>query len=54
MEHPAELPEGGAAAAEGAAPLARRVCDHLAGMTDRFAAQQFRQHFLPRRWRGAD
>jgi dGTPase len=36
-----------------AAELARRVCDHIAGMTDRFAAQQFELHFIPRRWRGA-
>jgi len=30
--------------------LARLVCDHVAGMTDRFASQQFLQFYLPRRW----
>ncbi len=35
------------------AALARQVSDHLAGMTDRFAVQQFELHFIPRRWRDA-
>ena len=52
MAHPAELPDGADAA--GIPALARRVCDHLAGMTDRFAAQQFESRFVPRRWRGID
>ncbi len=44
---------------EGTAPdnrrqLARWVCDHLAGMTDRFAVQQFEIHFFPHHWREAD
>ncbi len=54
MAHPAEVPGGAEAAAEGVRPLARRVCDHLAGMTDRFAAQQFGLYFVPRKWRGVD
>ena len=51
MANPSAVPGGEEAAAEGTALLARRVCDHLAGMTDRFAAQQFEAHFMPRRWR---
>jgi len=51
VANPSAVPGGEEAAAEGAALLARRVCDHLAGMTDRFAAQQFEAHFMPRRWR---
>jgi dGTPase len=51
MAHPAVVPEGEEAAAGGRRQLARRVCDHLAGMTDRFAAREFEAHFVPRRWR---
>jgi dGTPase len=51
MAHPAVVSEGEDAAARGRRQLARRVCDHLAGMTDRFAAREFEAHFVPRRWR---
>jgi dGTPase len=51
MEHPDQVPGGAEAAARGAGQLARVVCDYLAGMTDRFAAQQFQVHFVPERWR---
>jgi dGTPase len=51
VANPSAVPGGGEAAAEGHRLLARRVCDHLAGMTDRFAVQQFEAHFMPRRWR---
>jgi dGTPase len=54
MENPSDVPGGEEAAAGSGKALARRVCDYLAGMTDRFAAQQFELHFVPRRWRGAD
>ncbi len=52
MQHPQTVPGGAAAGPQGQAQLARLVCDYLAGMTDRFAAQQFELHFFPRRWRG--
>jgi dGTPase len=53
MEHPEEVPGVPPAAVE-PRQLARVVCDYLAGMTDRFAAQQFQRFYLPRRWwRGA-
>jgi dGTP triphosphohydrolase len=47
MKHPELLPDvqSGAPAA-----LARATCDHIAGMTDRYARQQFIHHFLPRGW----
>jgi dGTPase len=47
MKHPELLPDtqSGAPAA-----LARATCDHIAGMTDRYARQQFMHHFLPRGW----
>jgi len=51
MANPSAVAGGEEAAGQGAASLARRVCDHIAGMTDRFAAQQFEALFLPRRWR---
>lgn len=54
MENPGEVPGSDEAALGGGKALARRVCDYLAGMTDRFAAQQFQLYFVPRRWRGAD
>jgi dGTPase len=54
MANPALVPGGDEAAARGPRQLARRVCDHLAGMTDRFAAREFEAHFVPRRWRDAD
>lgn len=50
MARPDEVPGGIEAAADGGKHLARAVCDYLAGMTDRFASQQFREHFLPQRW----
>jgi dGTPase len=53
MERPHLVPGGPAAAAQGSAQLARAVCDYLAGMTDRYATQQFETQFLPPRWRGA-
>ena len=31
---------------------ARRVCDYVAGMTDRFASQMYADLFLPSSWRG--
>jgi dGTPase len=49
MDNP-DLVPGGPQVARSGPDLARLVCDYLAGMTDRFAAQQFLQHFLPRRW----
>jgi len=52
MENPADLSPL-APPAESRRELARRVCDHLAGMTDRYAKQQFIAHFLPEDWRSA-
>jgi dGTPase len=54
MGNPGQVPGGAEASGEGTESLARHVCDYLAGMTDRFAAQQFQFHFVPRKWRGAD
>jgi dGTPase len=57
MEHPAELPEEFARGAQPEDPLARRVCDYIAGFTDRFAIKKFKQLFvepveaeIPREW----
>ena len=52
MEHPQELP-GEAVPDESPRDRARRVCDYVAGMTDRYAKQQFIAHFLPEDWRAA-
>jgi len=48
---PAETARATPSAAEGQRELARRVCDYVAGMTDRYAKQQFIAHFLPDDWR---
>lgn len=48
MEHPEELrepPYGGAVSP--AVELPRAVADYVAGMTDRFAIEQFQYHFIP-------
>ena len=47
MKEPKLVPGGPSAAREGVESLARVVCDYLAGMTDRFAGQQFERHFTP-------
>ena len=51
MAHPDGLPNG--RSARGRRALARHVCDHLAGMTDRYARSQFARHFLPTGWRAS-
>jgi dGTPase len=57
MEHPAELPPEFAGGALPEDSLARRVCDYIAGFTDRFAIHKFKELFLepvtgllPREW----
>jgi dGTPase len=47
IENPQELP---AELGEGKEELSVRVCDYLAGMTDRYAIHSFEQHFLPQTW----
>ncbi|NIM04687.1 MAG: deoxyguanosinetriphosphate triphosphohydrolase [Armatimonadetes bacterium] len=49
MENPELVPRGEGLAA-GTTELARAVCDHVAGMTDRYARTQFISHFVPRGW----
>ncbi len=46
MECPNELPPEYGAAAMSSDSLARRVCDYVAGFTDRFAIKQFRALFV--------
>ena len=57
MEHPDDLPEEFARGAPAGDSLARRVCDYIAGFTDRFAIKKFRELFvdpveaeIPREW----
>ncbi len=51
VKNPDKLPEEyfGTAKAEG---KERAVCDYLAGMTDRYAVEQFKNLFVPRSWVG--
>jgi dGTPase len=49
LEHPEEMPEE---FREGAEDLRIRVCDYVAGMTDRYAMRKYHENFLPRVWVG--
>jgi dGTPase len=48
MENPDELPAE--FRPDGGAELATKVCDYVAGMTDRYALTKYNQFFLPRSW----
>jgi dGTPase len=57
MEHPAEMPEEFTQALPAEDPLVRRVCDYIAGFTDRYAIKRFKELFvdplellLPKEW----
>lgn len=53
MAQPHLLPHSPVEDSEDTAGRARRVCDFIAGMTDRYAKRQFVAHFLPRDWPGS-
>jgi dGTPase len=48
VEHPELLPETAAGSSGGAAGLARRVTDYLAGMTDRYCIREYTDLQVPR------
>jgi dGTPase len=48
MEDPEKLPDSVRPAAEGGgAERARAICDYIAGMTDRYALQEYEKLFEP-------
>ncbi len=49
LEHPEEMPQE---FRSGKDDLSVRVCDYVAGMTDRYAMRKYQEHFLPRVWVG--
>ncbi|NPV58827.1 MAG: deoxyguanosinetriphosphate triphosphohydrolase [Actinobacteria bacterium] len=49
LEHPEEMPEE---YRSGEDDIRVRVCDYVAGMTDRYAMRKYHEHFLPRVWVG--
>jgi dGTPase len=49
LEHPEEMPPE---FRDGSEDLRVRVCDYVAGMTDRYAMRKYHEHFLPRVWVG--
>jgi dGTPase len=49
LEHPEEMPEE---FRHGDEDLMVRVCDYVAGMTDRYAMRKYQENFLPRVWVG--
>lgn len=48
MENPQHLPESSEDVVRDRRALAQRVCDYVAGMTDRYAVSRYEHHFLPR------
>jgi dGTPase len=48
LDHPEELP--GEFGPDGDGELETKVCDYVAGMTDRYALTKYNQFFLPRSW----
>jgi dGTPase len=52
LEHPSELPEDLLALGRRGEEVTRLVCDHIAGMTDRFALSTFERLFIPQPWEG--
>ncbi len=57
MEHPDEMPDEFTQALPADDPLVRRVCDYVAGFTDRYAIKKFKELFvdplellLPKEW----
>jgi len=52
LEYPDRLPKDllDGAVARGEAGLARTACDYVAGMTDRYAVQRFKENFVPNPW----
>jgi len=53
MEQPELVPQSRADAQMDVATRACIVLDYVAGMTDRYASEQFLRYFFPRDWRGA-
>jgi dGTPase len=51
MDYPEMIPEGRADASMEITVKAQIVLDYVAGMTDRYAGEQFIKHFFPRDWR---
>jgi dGTPase len=49
LEHPEEMPEEFRTGGE---DLRIRVCDYVAGMTDRYAMRKYHEKFLPKVWVG--
>ncbi len=47
MQNPEEMPEEFQSGEE---ELSVKVCDYVAGMTDRFAKSKYDEHFVPREW----
>lgn len=52
MENPDKLPEDWHMENDSVECKARRVCDFIAGMTDRYAQQMYARHFMPEAWGG--
>lgn len=51
MDYPDMIPEGRADTSMDTETRALIVLDYIAGMTDRYAGEQFIKHFFPRDWR---
>ena len=51
IQHPEKMPDDEYNAADRNDPVERRVCDYIAGMTDRYAISVFESLFIPKVWK---
>jgi len=48
LDHPERLPSEFRCESQSDLPI--RICDYIAGMTDRYALKEFEKHFVPKSW----
>ena len=50
MDHVEEIPEAFRRMLDEGEKRERVVCDYIAGMTDQYAIEKFKQYFVPMAW----
>ena len=51
VKHPEKMPADEYSVCDTGEPVERRVCDYIAGMTDRYAIRVFESLFVPKVWK---
>lgn len=51
VAHPEKMPDDEYNMSDSDEPVERRVCDYIAGMTDRYAINVFESLFIPKVWK---